>query len=216
MTTSTRSLKISDVADDRQYAVVGGPFGSKLGRKDYMATGVPVLRGSNLPFDKRIDLTDLVFVSREKAEEDLFGNLAHPGDIIVTQRGTLGQVGLIPTDCVFEQFVVSQSQMKLTVDSAIADARFLYYYLKSPETTRQLVSRASSSGVPHINLDVFRNFEVELPDLATQRSVADVLTCFDDLIDHNRRRIEILEEMARLLYRAWFVHFRGSPRFRSE
>ena len=208
MTVPTRVLKISEVAADQQYAVVGGPFGSKLGRKDYIARGVPVLRGSNLPFDKRIDLTDLVFVSAEKIEQDLFGNLAHPGDIIVTQRGTLGQVGLIPTDCVFERFIVSQSQMKLTVDSAKADARFLYYYLKSPGTTRRLIDRASSSGVPHINLDVFRNFDVELPDLGVQRSVADALTCFDDLIDNNRRRIEILEGMARLLYREWFVHFR--------
>ena len=208
MTVPTRVLKISEVAADRQYAVVGGPFGSKLGRKDYIARGVPVLRGSNLPFDKRIDLTDLVFVSTEKAEQDLFGNLAHPGDVIVTQRGTLGQVGLIPTDCVFERFIVSQSQMKLTVDSTKADARFLYYYLKSPGTTRRLVDRASSSGVPHINLEVFRNFDVELPDLEVQRSVADVLTFFDDLIDNTRRRIEILEEMARLLYREWFVHLR--------
>ena len=208
MTVSTRVLQISEIAADRRYAVVGGPFGSKLGRKDYTVEGVPVLRGSNLPFEKRIDLTDLVFVSAEKVEKDLFGNLAHPGDIVVTQRGTLGQVGLIPMDSLFERFVVSQSQMKLTVDPAKADPRFLYYYLKSPVTTKRLIGRASSSGVPHINLEVFRNFDVELPDLNTQRSVADVLTCFDDLIENNRRRVEILEEAARLLYREWFVHFR--------
>lgn len=208
MTTSSPGLKISEIAVDRQYAVVGGPFGSKLGRKDYTADGVPVLRGSNLPFEKRIDLTDLVFVSTEKVEKDLFGNLAHPGDIVVTQRGTLGQVGLIPLDSIFDRFVVSQSQMKLTVDPTKADPRFLYYYLKSPATTKRLIDRASSSGVPHINLETFRNFDVELPDLKTQRSVADVLTCLDDLIDNNRRRVEILEEAARLLYREWFVHFR--------
>ena len=208
MTVPTRAFKISEIAADRRYAVVGGPFGSKLGRKDYTAEGVPVLRGSNLPFEKRIDLTDLVFVSTDKVEKDLFGNLAYPGDIVVTQRGTLGQVGLIPTDSIFGRFVVSQSQMKLTVDPAKADPRYLYYYLKSPVTTRRLIDRASSSGVPHINLEVFRDFDVELPDLKTQRSVADVLMCFDDLIDNNRRRIEILEEMARLLYREWFVHFR--------
>ncbi|MDE0700956.1 MAG: restriction endonuclease subunit S, partial [Acidimicrobiaceae bacterium] len=208
MTVSTRVLKISEIAVDRQYAVVGGPFGSKLGRKDYTTEGVPVLRGSNLPFEKRIDLTDLVFVSAEKVEKDLLGNLAHPGDIVVTQRDTLGQVGFIPTNSVFERFVVSQSQMKLTVDPAKADPRFLYYYLRSPGTVKRLIDRASSSGVPHINLEVFRNFDVELPDLNRQRSVADVLTVLDDLIENNRRRIEILEEMARLLYREWFVHFR--------
>ena len=209
VTFSTKAFQVSEIAADRRYAVVGGPFGSKLGRKDYTTEGVPVLRGSNLPLEKRIDLTGLVFVTAEKVEKDLFGNLAHPGDIVVTQRGTLGQVGLIPTDSVFERFVVSQSQMKLTaLDSAKADGRFVYYYLKSPATTKRLIDRASSSGVPHINLEVFRNFDVELPDLDIQRSVADILTLFDDLIENNRRRIGILEGMARLLYREWFVHFR--------
>ena len=208
MTVPTRILQISQIAVDQPYAVVGGPFGSKLGRKDYATEGVPVLRGSNLPSEKRIDLTDLVFVSAEKVEKDLISNLAHPGDIIVTQRGTLGQVGLIPTDSIFDMFVVSQSQMKLTVDAAKVDARFLYYYLKSPATTRRIIDRASSSGVPHINLEIFRNFDVELPDLQTQRSVANILTFFDDLIDDIQRQIEILEEMARSLYREWFVHFR--------
>ncbi len=153
-------------------------------------------------------MTDLVFVSTDKVEQDLFGNLAHPGDIIVTQRGTLGQIGLIPKDSIFERFVVSQSQMKLTVDSTKADARFIYYYLKSPAATKRIIDRGSSSGVPHINLETFRNFEIELPDLDFQLSVADTLTLFDDLIENSRRRIEILEEMARLLYREWFVHFR--------
>ena len=208
MTVPTNTLKISEIAADTRYAVVGGPFGSKLGQKDYIAEGVPVLRGSNLPFDKRIDLTDLVFVSAEKVERDLFGNLAYPGDIVVTQRGTLGQVGLIPEDTEFERFVVSQSQMKLTIDSTIADTRFVYYYLKSPRATKQLIDRASSSGVPHINLETFRNFDIELPGIDIQRSVANVLTIFDELIESNRRRIEILEEMARLMYREWFVHFR--------
>ena len=101
MTFATRTWRISEIAADRRYAVVGGPFGSKLGRKDYTDSGVPVLRGSNLPLDKRIDLDELAFVSPEKVEADLTGNLAHPGDIVVTQRGTLGQVGLIPMNCRF-------------------------------------------------------------------------------------------------------------------
>ena len=208
MSFSTKAFQVSEIAADQRYAVVGGPFGSKLGRKDYTTEGIPVLRGSNLPLEKRIDLTKLVFVTAEKVRKDLFGNLAHPGDIVVTQRGTLGQVGLIPTDSAFERFVVSQSQMKLTVDPAKADGRFVYYYLKSPATTKRLIDRASSSGVPHINLEVFRNFDVELPDLNIQQSVADILTLFDDLIENNRRRMEVLEGMARLLFREWFVYFR--------
>ena len=199
---------MSDIASPAKYSVVGGPFGSKLGGKDYVESGVPVLRGANLPQHKRIDLSDLVYVTADKVERDLKGNLAYPGDIVVTQRGTLGQVGLIPEDCVYPRLVVSQSQMKLTVDTSKVDRRFVYYALKSPVSFKQINDLAISSGVPHINLEIFRGFRIPVPDLETQVSIGRTLSAFDDLIENNRRRIEILEEMARLLYREWFVHFR--------
>ncbi len=72
----------------------------------------------------------------------------------------------------------------------------------------RIISQNSSSGVPHINLTVLRNFKVPVPPLREQERVADVLSAYDDLIENNRRRIALLEEAARLLYREWFVHFR--------
>jgi len=62
--------------------------------------------------------------------------------------------------------------------------------------------------VPHINLDTLRHFEVKLPPLPTQRKIAAILSAYDDLIENNTRRIAILEQVAQLLYREWFVHFR--------
>jgi len=68
---------------------------------------------------------NFVFISEEKADR-LLSNNAHPGDIIFTQRGTLGQVGLIPKNSPYKRFVISQSQMKLTVDDTKANAFYLY------------------------------------------------------------------------------------------
>ncbi len=138
----------------------------------------------------------------------MFGNLAHPGDIVFTQRGTLGQVALIPEDAPFDTYVVSQSQMKMSVDPLKADPRFIYYWFTSREAMSRINSRNSSSGVPHINLTVLRNFKIPARDLRTQRRVADYLAPYDDLIENNKRRIALLEESARLLYREWFVHLR--------
>jgi type I restriction enzyme S subunit len=149
-----------------------------------------------------------VFVSPTKVERDLQSNRAFPGDIVVTQRGTLGQVGLIPTDSPYDEFVLSQSQMKLTVDDARADADFVYYALKSPLGQHEILSRALTAGVPHINLGIFGEVTIPLPPLATQRKIACVLSAYDDLIENNRRRIDLLEEMAQRIYREWFVDFR--------
>jgi len=199
---------LESLAEDSQYSFVGGPFGSKLTTRDYVDEGVPVIRGGNLGNGRFLDTRDFVYVTEAKVREDLFGNLAKPGDLIFTQRGTLGQVALVPEDGPSDRYVVSQSQMKMTVDEEKADRLFLYYYFTSREAVQRIVSYVSSSGVPHINLTVLRDFEVPRPPLQTQHAIASILSAYDDLIENNRRRIQLLEQAARLLYKEWFVHLR--------
>ncbi len=207
MSSEWRIAKLVDVAAKKRWALNGGPFGSKLSRKHYSDSGVPVIRGTNLPMDCKFSFDDFVFVTEEKADE-LQANNAHPGDLVFTQRGTIGQVGLIPRDSHFHRFVISQSQMKLTVDQAVADALFLYYFFSAAETVQKVQNLAFAAGVPHINLDILRNFEVPLPPLFVQQRIAGILSAYDELIENSQRRIKILEAMARALYREWFVHFR--------
>lgn len=201
-------VRLETLAASKPYALVGGPFGSKLTSADYVDDGVPVIRGSNLSGGRYLNEQNFVYISEQKMREDLFGNLAHPGDIVFTQRGTLGQVSLIPKEANFDAYVVSQSQMKLSVDPQKADARFIYYYFSCRESVQRLISQNSSSGVPHINLTALRNFLVSVPTLREQQRIADILSIYDDLIENNRRRIALLEEAARILYREWFVLFR--------
>lgn len=198
---------ILELAADEPYAVNGGPFGSKLGRKDYVDEGVPVIRGTNLPPDRRFSYEGFVFVSEAKAQE-LRANLARPRDVVVTQRGTIGQVGVIPLDSPHAEYVVSQSQMKVTVNQDLVDTDFIYYSLRSPDSVRRLQDLAMSAGVPHINLEMFRSFRLQVPPLSAQRKIAAVLVAYDELIENYLRQIEILEEMAQSVYREWFVNFR--------
>ena len=119
-----QKVTLEGIASPSRHAMVGGPFGSALGRKDYGEEGVPVVRGAQLSGPGLFSHDDLVYVSEEKADRHS-GNLAFPGDVLVTQRGTVGQVGLIPMDAPFKRYLLSQSQMKLTVDPARAEARFV-------------------------------------------------------------------------------------------
>lgn len=200
--------RLDELAVDEPYAIVGGPFGSKLTSGDYVDEGIPVIRGTNLNGGRYLTHDDLVFVSEQKMREDLFGNLARRGDIVFTQRGTLGQVAIIPRDAPFDTYVVSQSQMKMTVNPLKADVRFIYYWFSRRETIESIVSRNASSGVPHINLKVLRNFQICLPEVRTQERIADVLSAYDDLIDNNLRRIALFEQSAQMLFREWFVYLR--------
>lgn len=182
--------RVAAIAGAERNAVTGGPFGSKLGRKDYVDTGVPVLRGANLRVGGGFDETDLVFVSEAKAAE-LRGSLAKRGDIIVTQRGTLGQVGLISPRSRFGRYLLSQSQMKITVDGAKATAEFIYAQFRTLETTGRFIAQAMSSGVPHVNLALLREFEILLPPLAIQAAFTEVLAplSFQELHLSEQRRV---------------------------
>jgi type I restriction enzyme S subunit len=202
-----RRVKLESVKADARYSLVGGPFGSDLTTRDYVDEGVPVIRGANLPDERSFNDDGFVFVRDEKADQ-LFANNAYPGDVVFTQRGTLGQTGVIPTESRFPRYLISQSQMKLTVNPAKADARFVFYFFRHPETVQTIKNRALTSGVPHINLGILREFEMPLPPLDTQREIVATLSAYDDLIENNRRRMGLLEEAARLLYREWFIRLR--------
>jgi type I restriction enzyme S subunit len=198
---------IASIKADTPNALVGGPFGSDLTTRDYVAEGVPVIRGQNLSAGRMFNEDDFVYVSDEKARA-LRANTAVRGDLIFTQRGTLGQVGLIPRNSRFERYVVSQSQMKLTVDPRRVDARFIYFYFSLPSVVEEIKARVITSGVPNINLGIWKHFEVPVPPIDKQRRIAEIATTYEALIENNQRRIKLLEEAARRLYREWFVALR--------
>lgn len=84
------------------------------------------------------------------------------------------------------------------------DERFAYYLLQ----TIDFKSYNSGSAQPSLNRNYIYQIDIKVPPLSTQKRVANILSTYDRLIENNTRRIKILEEMAQLLYREWFVNFR--------
>lgn len=195
---------IGELAADQRNALVGGPFGSNLVSADYVESGVPVIRGQNMGRGRWVS-GDFVFVSEEKAEA-LSANIARPGDVVFTQRGTLGQVAVVPEEP-YERYVISQSQMKLTVDADMALPLYLYYEFSSPWQDVYLRANAIQVGVPHTNLGILRDTPVQLPDIDSQRRVVGVLGSLDDKIEINRAINRSLEAMAQAIFKSWFVDF---------
>jgi type I restriction enzyme S subunit len=164
-----RLVTVQQVAANDDDACTGGPFGSSLIRADYVATpGVPIIRGNNL-LAKRASFRDedFVFVTDAKAEA-LRRNLAFPGDIVFTQRGTVGQVAQIPRTARYPRYIISQSQMKLTVNEGVVDPTYLVNYFLSPRGKLDLRARTLATGVPHINLSILKAFPLVLPPLPLQ------------------------------------------------
>lgn len=92
----------------------------------------------------------------------------------------------------------------VAVGSSETDTRFLAYLL----STMDLGQLSGQAAQPGLSVKVLAQQAVRMPSLRTQRQVSSVLGAFDDLIENNRRRAQVLEEMARATYREWFVKFR--------
>src|SRR5258708_6664098 len=164
--------RIRDAAANSANAIVGGPFGSDLVSADYSPAGVPVIRGQNM--SASFVSGDFVFVSPWKAKS-LSANLAHPGDLVFTQRGTLGQVSIVPCDS-FQRYLVSQSQMKVSLNRARHDPCFVHQYFASRAGQKQIVLSAIQTGVPHTNLGILRAYRFPAPPLLEQRAIAAALS----------------------------------------
>ncbi|MDP2305534.1 MAG: restriction endonuclease subunit S [Pseudomonadota bacterium] len=186
-----RRASLVEFAREGKHATTAGPFGSKLTSKHYSADGVPVLRGVNLspPLGWFHD-DDFVFVSEDYAVE-LTGNMAFPGDVVFTQRGTLGQVGVIPSSARYGRYVISQSQMKLTCAPWVPPA-FIYLFFRQASTIEHIRSNAVAAGVPHINLGFLRDFPMVMPDRTT-------LARFASFLEPIQTRIELNAGEARTL-----------------
>lgn len=183
---------VRDVAAPK--GLVGGPFGSALGSKDYVDDGVPVIRGVNLGSPGYFDSSEFVYVTEEKAYGELSRNLAQPGDVVFTQRGTLGQVGIVPEGG-YEIYVISQSQMRLRVDQAKALPHFIYYQFRSPMMVETIRANAIATGVPHINLGILGSLPIVIPPLDEQRRIAALLGALDGKIAVNDRIAATYEDI---------------------
>ena len=86
--------------------------------------------------------------------------------------------------------------------------RFFAYVLRSNIIRQYLSAYGSGTNISNLNQNILSNLEIPLPPFCEQQKIASILSSYDDLIENNTRRIEILEQMAKLVYEEWFVKFK--------
>lgn len=144
------------------------------------------------------------------SEAELERSQLQDGDLLFGRRSVVeagaGKCALVvdpPEPITFESSII---RVRLRRD--IADPRFFFYYFASPQgrgLIRTIVSGAAVKGIRGSDLAGLR---VKVPPLPIQNRIADIMIVYDDLIENNRRRMALLEDAARQLYREWFVRLR--------
>ncbi len=152
-----------------------------------------------------VNLLEVRYVTKETYQNWTRRSAPKQGDVILTREAPLGEVGMLRSnDLVF----LGQRLVQYRANLKRLDNRFLLYAFQEADLQGQIRSFGSGSTVEHMRVPDCEKLTLRLPPLKTQKRIADILSAYDDLIENNTRRIKILEEMAQLLYREWFVNFR--------
>ena len=192
---SYEMYRVADLIDE----IAMGPFGSNIKVSCFVDSGVPVLNGSNL---EGFSLSEKAFrfVTKEKADSLNKAN-AHRGDIVITHRGTLGQIVFIPQDSRYDRYVISQSQFRVRCNDKVLP-EYLVYYFHTPIGQHKLLSNASQVGVPALARpsSTFQQIEVELPELSIQKRVVEIITTIQKKIENNQELNDNLQQQAAALF----------------
>ena len=151
------------------------------------------------------DFTSCQFIDEQKDTQLKKGKLRRE-DVVLTTRGTLGNVAYYNTHVPFEHVRINSGMVILRCDKSKVLPGFLYAYLRSDYFLGQVECFRSGVAQPQLPIRDMKRIKIPLPTLPQQERILGIIAAYDDLIENNRRRIALLEESARLLYREWFVH----------
>jgi type I restriction enzyme S subunit len=145
---------------------------------------------------------------RRSGKYDVYSSAGHCGysdDILANQGIVIGRKGSIgtvyfsktPFFCIDTAFYIDKVEKE-------SDLKFMYYFLQ----ILQLEQYNNDAAVPGLGRTAAHNIKIKIPDLETQEKIANVLSTYDELIENNNRRIELLEKTAEEIYKEWFVRMR--------
>ena len=171
------------------------------------AAGYPSIRTPNIGPGYFI-LGTVNRVSEETYREWTKRAVPESGDLIMAREAPVGNVAMVTPDL---RPCLGQRTLLIRPNPSLVNDRYLTYLLIGPEVQDRIHSLTNGATVPDLNLKDGRDLQLPpLPPIEKQPLVASILSAYDDLIANCERRIRVLDEMARALYREWFVNFRYS------
>lgn len=164
---------------------------------EYVEEGIPMVRVTDVkPGDLLLD--GCQFVTEDVFEKFTANHVPHKGDIVISRVGTYGNFAYVADDI---KFCLGQNT---SIIAPRINSRYLYYFLQSPFTRRQIESRVVGSTQKTLSLKNIKELEVPCPDEVTQKKIANVLETIDLKIANNNRINRNLLEQAQTLFSKYY------------
>jgi type I restriction enzyme S subunit len=185
---------------------IGSGATPRGGKESYKPHGISLIRSMNV-HDSNFDYSDLAYIDEAQAKS-LDNVTVEENDVLLNITGaSVARCCMAPKNVLPAR--VNQHVAIVRSKKAQANPFFIHYCLVSPYYKDHLLSIAQGGATREaLTKEKLEDFRIPFPPLPTQRKIVAILSAYDDLIENNKRRIRILEEMAQALYREWFVHFR--------
>ena len=164
-------------------------------------------RGEYQPYLANVDvrwgsfnLDDLSEMRFEKDEQERYG--LKYGDLVVCEGGEPGRCAIWKNQ--IPNMKIQKALHRVRVHDCL-DYRYLYYWFLLAGKTGGLEQYFTGATIKHMPGQKLKSVVIDKPPIGIQRSIADVLSSYDDLIENNQKQIKLLEEAAQRLYKEWFV-----------
>ena len=192
----TANKSLAEIAESVRYGYTASATNQPIGPRFLRITDI---------VPPQIDWDTVPYCAIDDAKKRRFSLTC--GDIVVARTGaTVGYAKLIrqcDLDAVFASYLV-----RIRIDPLKANPEYVGRIVESDVYKRFVMSRIGGAAQPNANAKVLSEFRLPIPMDSTQRRIAAILSTYDDLIENNRRRIQLLERAARLIYKEWFVRLR--------
>lgn len=172
--------------------------GYRTKRSELGPSGFPILRVAEV-LDGKIAPVFSEFV-RPEFRSSMKQKVARPGDIVLTTKGTVGRVAIIPSESAEFSYSPQVCYFRITSGNKVI-SRYLYYWLRSDEFRVQAARlKGQTDMADYLNLADVGSLKVTLPDLQSQRAITEVLGALDDKIAVNERITKTALTLADALY----------------
>jgi type I restriction enzyme S subunit len=143
------------------------------------------------------------FISEKDFKKINERSLVEQWDVLMSMIGTIGEAAIVKDQ---PKYAIKNVALFKCGDEL--KAKWLYYFLCSPEGKGQLFSNQKGASQQFVSLTQLRNLQIPIRDQSTMKKITDILSAYDYLIENNQKQIRLLEEAAMRLYKEWFVNLR--------
>lgn len=192
---------------DAPLEIIDGDRGANYPKQsDFNSSGYCLFLNAGNVTKEGFNFSDCAFITEQKDAGLRKGKLKRH-DVVLTTRGTVGNVAYFDADVPFDNIRINSGMVILRAEPSTLLPRFLYLLVRSSGFMNQVASLLTGSAQPQLPIRDINRIRIPLALLAEQRAIAHTLGTLDDKIELNRRINGTLEAIARAIFKSWFVDF---------